>query len=106
MSIAIISDTDTSLPESILQEYGILQVPITIHFGEEVLDACSGITDQELVDRVNRDGIMPTTAAPSPGAFSEVYKQAFENGAQEIICLTVSRLTDSEGGTHGTGSGK
>lgn len=90
MSIAIISDTDTSLPESTLQEWGITQAPITIHFGEEVLDACSEITDQGLVDRVNREGVLPTTAAPSPGVFAEAYKAAFEKGADEIICLTVS----------------
>jgi DegV family protein with EDD domain len=90
MTIAIISDTDTSLPQSSLDRYGIDQVPITIHFGEEVLSACSEITDQGLVDRVERDGVMPTTAAPSPGAFSEAYKSAFDGGASEIICLTVS----------------
>jgi len=90
MPIAIISDTDTSLPKDRLEEYGIIQVPITIHFGEEVLSACSDITDQGLVDRVERDGVLPTTAAPSPGAFSEAYRTAFERGASEILCLTVS----------------
>ena len=90
MSIAIISDTDTSLPQSSLDQYGIRQVPITIHFGEEVLDACADITDQGLVDRVQRDGVIPTTAAPSPGAFSDAYQQAFDSGAEEILCLTVS----------------
>ena len=90
MAIAIISDTDSSLPTESLEQYGITQVPITIHFGEDVLSACSGITDQGLVDRVERDGVVPTTAAPSPGAFSEAYQQAFDGGAQEIICLTVS----------------
>lgn len=90
MSTAIISDTDTSLPMESLGKFGIKQVPITIHFGEEVLKACSEITDQGLVDRVERDGILPTTAAPSPGAFSEAYQQAFDDGADEIICLTVS----------------
>jgi DegV family protein with EDD domain len=90
MSIAIISDTDTSLPQHILREFGILQVPITIHFGDEVLDACTDITDQELVERVEREGVIPTTAAPSPGAFSEAYQQVFDQGAQEILCMTVS----------------
>ncbi len=90
MSIAIISDTDTSLPENILKEWDIVQAPITIHFGEEVLNACSDITDQGLVDRVNREGVLPTTSAPSPGVFSEAYREAFEKGADEIICLTVS----------------
>ena len=37
MTIAIISDTDTSLPASSLNEYGSRQVSITIHFGEEIL---------------------------------------------------------------------
>jgi len=90
MTIAIISDTDTSLPISSLQELDILQVSITIHFGEEILKACSDITDEELIARVNRDGIIPTTAAPSPGDFVEAYEEAFNKGADEIICLTVS----------------
>jgi len=90
MSIAIISDTDTSLPQQSLDEYGIRQVSITIHFGEEILKACSDITDEELVARVERDGVLPTTAAPSPGDFSEAYQDAFDHGAEEIICLTVS----------------
>lgn len=89
-AIAIISDTDTSLPGQSLKEHGITQVPITIHFGEEVLDACSEITDYDLVERVNREGVLPTTSAPSPGAFSKAYQAAFEGGADEIICLTVS----------------
>ena len=90
MTIAIISDTDTSLPASSLNEYGIRQVSITIHFGEEILKACSDITDEQLVERVKQEGKLPTTAAPSPGDFSEAYQEAFENGADEIICLTVS----------------
>ncbi len=89
-SIAIITDTDTSLPLEGLSEYGIQQVPITIHFGEEVLDACSEITDYDLIERVNREGVLPTTSAPSPGAFSEAYNKAFKDGFEEILCLTVS----------------
>jgi len=90
MAIAIISDTDTSLPQESLDKYDISQVSITIHFGDEILKACSGITDEELVERVIRDGVLPTTAAPSPGDFSEAFQEAFDKGADEIICLTVS----------------
>ncbi len=90
MTIAIISDTDTSLPQYSLDEYGIRQASITIHFGEEILRACSDITDEELVARVNRDKVLPTTAAPSPGDFAELFQEAFDQGADEIICLTVS----------------
>jgi DegV family protein with EDD domain len=90
MTIAIISDTDTSLPQESLDKYDIRQVSITIHFGDEILKACSDIIDKDLVERVNRDGVLPTTAAPSPGDFSGTYQEAFDQGADEIICLTVS----------------
>lgn len=90
MAIAIISDTDTSLPQESLDKFQISQVSITIHFGNEILKACSDITDEELVERVIREGVLPTTAAPSPGDFSEAYQDAFDKGADEIICLTVS----------------
>ncbi len=69
MKIAIISDTDTSLPVRSLEEFDIRQVSITIHFGEEILKACSDITDEQLVERVIKEGVLPTTAAPSPRGF-------------------------------------
>ncbi len=90
MTIAIISDTDSSLPNSSLEEFGIRQASITIHFGEEILKANLDITDEQLIERVNREGKLPTTAAPSPGDFVEIYQEAFDGGADEIICLTVS----------------
>ena len=90
MTIAIISDTDTSLPKSSLDEFGIRQASITIHFGEEILKANLEITDEQLIERVNQEGKLPTTAAPSPGDFAEIYQEAFDGGADEIICLTVS----------------
>ncbi len=90
MTIAIISDTDTSLPKSSLDEFGIRQASITIHFGEEILKANLEINDEQLIERVNQEGKLPTTAAPSPGDFAEIYQEAFDGGADEIICLTVS----------------
>lgn len=90
MTIAIISDTDTSLPKQSLDDFGISQASITIHFGEEILKDCVEIDAKQLIERVNRDGVIPTTAAPSPGDFSAVYQKAFDEGADEIICITVS----------------
>lgn len=73
-----------------MDEFGIRQASITIHFGEEILKANLEITDEQLIGRVNMEGKLPTTAAPSPGDFVEVYQEAFDGGADEIICLTVS----------------
>lgn len=88
--IAIITDTDASLPADVAAEYGIRQVPITIHFGDEVFETGVDINDARLFARVDREGKLPTTSAPAPGKFAEVYQAAIDEGAEAIICFCVS----------------
>ena len=88
--IAIITDTDASLPESIAGRYGIQQVPITVHFGQEVLKTGQEIDDAALFARIDREGKLPTTSAPAPGHFAEAYQAAFDAGAGSILCFCVS----------------
>ena len=88
--IAVITDTDASLPLELAEEHGIIQVPITVHFGSQMLKACQEIDDRELFLRVDREGSIPTTAAPSPGDFAQAYRQAAAAGAEKVICFTVS----------------
>jgi len=89
-SIAIITDTDASLPAEVADRYGIQQVPIMIHFGEETLKTNEEIDDATLFARVDREGKLPTTSAPAPGQFAEAYEAALSAGAQHIVCFCVS----------------
>ncbi|OQY30561.1 MAG: hypothetical protein B6I38_07195 [Anaerolineaceae bacterium 4572_5.1] len=89
-SIAIITDTDASLSPELAEEHGIRQAAINVHFGEKLYRTWADINDKQLFARIDADGKLPTTSAPSPGQFAEVYQAAFDNGADEIICFTVS----------------
>jgi DegV family protein with EDD domain len=97
-AIAIITDTDASLPAELAHRYGIRQVPILIHFGEETLKTGEEIDDATLFARVDREGVLPTTSAPSPGQFAEAYQAAFDKGAEQIVCFCVSGAVSA---THG-----
>ena len=87
---SIITDTDSSLPPHLAAKYDIRQVPILVQFGRETHRTGSDIPDAELFARVDREGRMPTTAAPSPGAFIEAFRAALEAGAESLLCLCVS----------------
>ncbi|RLD03845.1 MAG: hypothetical protein DRI56_11930 [Chloroflexota bacterium] len=89
-SIAIITDTGASLSPELAEEHGIRQAAINVHFGEKLYRTWADINDKQLFARIDADGKLPTTSAPSPGQFAEVYQAAFDNGADEIICFTVS----------------
>lgn len=88
--IAIITDTDSSLPAGVAQKYGIVQVPIIIQFGDESFRDVSEIDNAVIFQRIDREKKLPTTAAPSPGQFAEAFKAAFASGAGEILCLNIS----------------
>lgn len=89
--ISIITDSDSSLPNDLAQRYGIKQVPITIQFGEDIYKTNIEIDDHKLFERIDKEGKLPTTAAPSPGDFAEAYREAFEQDkADTLICFCVS----------------
>lgn len=88
--IAIVTDSDASLPLDVAAKYNIRQVPIAVHFGEETFDTTVDITESDLFERIDKEGTLPTTSAPSPGKFAEAYKAAFDEGADSVICFCVS----------------
>ncbi len=88
--IALITDTDSSLPADSAARYHIQQVPIPVQFGEESFLTGVDIDDTALFKRVDRENKLPSTAAPSPGQFLEAYEKALAAGADSILCFTVS----------------
>jgi len=88
--IAIVTDTDSTLPPGLTKENQVIQIPILIQFGEETFRTGIDIDDAATFARIDREGRLPTTTAPTPGQFLEAYKAAFDSGAEAVICINIS----------------
>jgi DegV family protein with EDD domain len=88
--ITIITDTDSSIPFDLAARYNLYQVPVTVHFGEQSYEAVYAINDADTFRRIDQEGKLPTTSAPAPGRFISAYKNAFDAGAEKLICVCVS----------------
>lgn len=89
-SIVIITDTDSSIPFVLAAQFNLYQVPMTIHFGDDSYEAVYALNDADTFRRIDKEGKLPTTAAPPLGKFIDAFKNAFDAGAEKIICLCVS----------------
>lgn len=89
-NIAIITDTDSSLPVDLIMQYGIRLVPINLIIDGENYETGVDIDDRLLFEKLDKFIQYPTTAAPSPAAFASAFKAAIHEGAQTIICICVS----------------
>ncbi len=90
LPIAIITDTDSSLPLDLAEKHNIVQVPITVQFGDEAFRDVYDIDNPVVFGRIDQSGKFPTTAAPSPGQFVKAFNSAFETGAGSVLCFNVS----------------
>ncbi|MBN1260053.1 MAG: DegV family protein [Anaerolineae bacterium] len=88
--IRVITDTDASLPPALAAAHGIVLVPINVHFGDKTFQTGVDINDAQLFERVDREGKLPTTSAPTPGQFAQAYETAFDDGAESVLCFCVS----------------
>ena len=72
---AIVTDSTADLPDEWRDRYAIEVVPLKVLFGSETFRDRVDITDDEFFRRLEASTKLPTTSAPSPGEFAEVYKR-------------------------------
>jgi DegV family protein with EDD domain len=70
---AVVTDSTADLPDEWRDQYGIEVVPLKVLFGSETFRDRVDMTDEEFFRRLGTATKLPTTSAPSPGDFAEVY---------------------------------
>ena len=96
-NIALITDSTCDLPQNYLNQYNIEVVPLTIVWGDEQFRDGVDLKAEDFYQRLASDPVIPTTSQPTPAEMVQVYEKAKENGAEEIVILTISSAMS---GTH------
>jgi len=88
--VRIVTDSACDLPPELAEQHGIGVVPLTIRFGDEELLDRLDLSPEEFWRRCRDTAELPSTAAPSPGAFQQAFTTAAAAGAEGVLCLTLS----------------
>ena len=75
MSIAVVVDLTSDIPDNIRQQLEITEVPLLIMFGNEQFRDGIDISNDEFYARLTEGNIHPTSSQPSAGDFAEVYER-------------------------------
>ncbi|HUE08780.1 MAG TPA: DegV family protein, partial [Acidimicrobiales bacterium] len=97
--VHIVTDSACDLTDQLVKEHGVVVVPLTIRFGSEELEDRRQLSPAEFWERCRGKGALPETSAPSPGAFQAAFQQAVDEGAEAVLCLTISSRVS---GTYGS----
>ncbi|MBM3143599.1 MAG: DegV family protein [Chloroflexi bacterium] len=90
MRIGIVTDSTADVPPEIVAQHQIEVIPaIIVMEGKSLVDG-KDISRGEFYEKLPTLETLPTTAAPSSGAFHSAYERLFQEGAQAILSLHVA----------------
>jgi DegV family protein with EDD domain len=88
--VRIVTDSACDLPQALADELGIVIVPLSIRFGDEEFVDRKDLSVDEFWRRSKESPVLPSTAAPSPGAFEMAYRSLKNDGATGIVVVSLS----------------
>lgn len=72
-SFAVVTDSTSDLPDEWRERYDIEVVPLKVMFGEETFRDGVDMNNEQFFARLATSTKLPTTSAPSPGDFAELF---------------------------------
>jgi len=89
MTVKIVTDSTSDLTPEIANELGITVVPLYVHFADQFYRDGIDLTTEAFYQKLTENKVLPTTSAPPPGVFAEVYDSLAEK-TDEILAITIS----------------
>ncbi|MGH2535945.1 MAG: DegV family protein [Candidatus Promineifilaceae bacterium] len=87
MPVRVVTDSTCDLPPAVAAEHAITVVPAVINVGERSYQDGVDLSREAFYRQLPGLTRLPTTAAPAPGAFADVYRQLAAEGADAIVSI-------------------
>lgn len=91
MSIQIVTDTTSDIPESLRETLPITVIPLYITLNGKSYRDSIDLTRKEFYEALPTAKPHPTTAAPSPAQYEQVYDELVDQGATTIFSIHISK---------------
>jgi DegV family protein with EDD domain len=89
MAVRIVTDSVSDLPPEVADEFGITVVPLMVSFGSDTYRDGIDLTPDQFYKKLKDSKVFPTTSAPPPAAFAQVFDGLAEE-TEEIVVITIS----------------
>lgn len=90
MTVRIITDSASDLPQQLVNEHRIGVVPLSVRFGDKEYIDRQDLTVVEFWNMCSNSPTLPETAAPSPGQFEAEFRKLASEGATGIVVVALS----------------
>jgi len=84
--VKIVTDSTSDIPEDLVTEWGITVVPSYVMFGMETYRDGVELSRQQFYEKLVASKVIPSTAAPPPDTYLEVYRRLAEE-TDEIVSI-------------------
>ncbi|WP_066891125.1 DegV family protein [Clostridium nigeriense] len=91
--IKILTDSCLDIPEELIQKNNIDILPVLINFGDESYVDRDEIDLKTMLEKIDKDEVLPTTAQIIPSRFEEYFRKAINEGYKVVAILMSSNMS-------------
>lgn len=94
-SIQIVADSTCDLTPEMKKDNNIRIIPLHVVFGDRTYRDGVDMTTKELYEKVEKEGVLPKTAAPSPADFVQAFEAIVREENKQIVYISISSALSS-----------
>ena len=90
MNIAIVTDSTSDVPPELAAAQKITVIPAILVIDDKSVVDGEGISRKDFYEQLPSMKTLPTTAAPSSGAFENIYESRLSQGASQVLSIHIA----------------